>query len=126
MNPKQFLTIGGWALLLVAILGSIGILGPTADQSLFGEMWVFNPGENWAHFILGVVALLAAMTLGHESQKMLVGLVGLLALVTGIWGFFLAKDMPNFFGANLENPLDSILHLAIALWAYMSMKDAKE
>ncbi|MBI4032279.1 hypothetical protein HY374_01070 [Candidatus Berkelbacteria bacterium] len=125
MNPKQFLTIGGWVLLLVAILGAIGILGPTADKSIFGDAWVFTAGENWAHFILGVVALLAAMTLGAESQKMLVGLVGLIALVVGVWGFFLGSDTPNFYGANLENPLDNILHLAIAVWAYMSMKDAK-
>ena len=70
MNPKQFLVIGGIILLLVGILGFVGILGPTASDSIFGATWYFDNAENWAHAVLGIVALLlfAQFDLGHEGQ----------------------------------------------------------
>ncbi|MEK9147909.1 MAG: hypothetical protein AAB650_00555, partial [Patescibacteria group bacterium] len=57
MNPKQFLQIGGVVLVLVGILGFVGVIGPTAESSLFGGAWWFDNAENWAHLVLGVVAL---------------------------------------------------------------------
>lgn len=113
MNAKQFLQIGGVVLLLVGILGFIGVIGPTADQSIFGDFWWFDNGENWAHTILGIVALIASMSLGMGAQKMLTQLVGVLALFFGVYNFF----SESFYGANLESPADLILHLVIAIWA---------
>lgn len=118
-SAKGFLIYGGIVLLLVALGGFFGIVGPTPGQSLFGDYWVFTTGENWAHLILGVVALLAAFVLKSESQQQwLVYAVGALALVVGVLGFFLSSEMPNFLGANLENPLDNLLHLIVAIWAF--------
>ena len=34
--------------------------------------------------------------------------------------------MPNFYGANLENPLDNILHLVIGVWAVLAWRGAKK
>jgi len=63
------------------------------------------------------------MALKNEAaQKKLVMLLGILALLVGVWGFV----SPNFLGANLENPLDNILHLAIGAWALMSVKGGKK
>ena len=120
MNPKQFLVIGGAVLVLVALLGFFGVVGPGAEQSLFGETWIFTQGENWAHLVLGIVALVAAFVLPHGVQKWLTILVGLLALIVAVWGFTLPAEMPNFFGANLENPADNILHIVIAVWAFLA------
>ncbi|MBI2598888.1 hypothetical protein HYW40_01600 [Candidatus Curtissbacteria bacterium] len=118
MNPKQFLTIGGAVLVLVAILGYIGIIGPTMEQSIFGEAWYFDNGENVAHLVLGVVALGAAFLASAGMQKMLTMLVALVALFFGLYGFIAGPGPANTFGlANLENPLDNVLHLAIAAWA---------
>jgi uncharacterized membrane protein HdeD (DUF308 family) len=118
VNPKQFLQIGGVVLLLVGILGFIGVIGPTPDKSLFGEAWYFDNPENWAHTILGIVALIAAFSLPAASQKMLTMLVGLLAIFFGVYNIF----STNFLGANLESPTDMILHFAIGIWAlYASM-----
>lgn len=121
MNPKSFLTIGGVVLVLVAILGFIGVIGPTAEKSIFGDSWWFDNGENWAHLVIGAIALICAYTVGAAGQKMLVTLVGILALLVGVIGFF----GPNFLGSNLENPADNILHIVIGLWALLSMGGKK-
>ena len=125
MNPKQFLTLGGIVLVLVGVLGMIGILGPTEDASIFGSAWWFDTGENWAHLILGVVALIAAFALKPDMQKPLTLVVGIAALLVGVIGFLLSSEAPNFLGANLENPLDNILHLIVGIWAVWAWKGAK-
>ena len=89
MNPKQFLVWGGIVLVLVGVLGFVGLIGPTAEASLFGEAWWFDIGENWAHLVLGVVALIAAYALkSADAQKWLVVLVGLLALFFAAYNIF--------------------------------------
>ena len=114
MNPKQFLQIGGLVLVLVGLLGFFGLIGPTEESSVFGSAWWFDNGENWAHTILGVVALIAAFALKSESaQKNLVILVGVLGLFFAVYNIF----SNSFLGANLENPLDMILHLVVGVWA---------
>ncbi|MBI4022650.1 DUF4383 domain-containing protein [Candidatus Berkelbacteria bacterium] len=126
MNPKMFLTWGGWVLVLVAILGAIGVIGPTADQSLFGESWYFDAAENWAHLIIGLVGLAAAMWTDAGMQRTLTWIVGIVALIIGLWGWFLSGDAPNFYGANLENPLDNILHLVVGIWALWAVMGKEE
>ncbi len=125
MNPKQFLMIGGVVLLVVGLAGFFGILGPTSGQSIFGGAWYFDNAENWAHTVLGVVALIVAFALPAGMQAGVTLLVGIIGLVVGVWGFLLPAGSPNFFGANLENPLDNILHLAVGLWAILSWRGAK-
>lgn len=128
MNPKQFLQIGGAVLLLVAILGFFGIIGPTPEDSIFGESWYFTTPENWAHLILGVVALIASVALKDaKAQMILVMAVGVLALAFGVINLFLSGDeMPNFYSANLENPADTILHFAVGIWAIASAMMGKK
>ena len=123
MNSKQFLIYGGAILVLVGIFGFVGLIGPTADKSMFGSTWWFDNGENWAHLILGVVALLAAFTFPAKAQKPLVMLVGLLAIFFAIYNTFSTK----FLGANLESPADLILHAVVGIWAlWASMMGGKK
>jgi len=113
-TPKGFLQVGGAVLLLVGILGYVGVIGPTPDSSLFGEFWYFDNAENIAHTVLGIVALAAAFLLKDAGmQKTLVMIVGVIALLVGIYGFI----TPSLLGANLENPADNILHLVVGAWA---------
>ena len=118
--------IGGVVLVLVAILGFVGPIGPTAEDSIFNANWYFDNGENWAHLVLGVVALIAAYTLGAMAQKWLTVLVGLLGIVIGLWNLALPAEMPNFYGAGLQNPADTILHLVVGAWALLSAWMCKE
>ena len=111
-NVKTFLTYGGWVLVIVGILGFF-LIGPT-EASLFGNSWWFDNAENWAHLVLGVVALLLVYVVkNNELNKWVTILVGLFALIATVSGFL----NPNFLGANLENPLDNILHLVVGVWA---------
>lgn len=118
MNPKQFLTYGGAILVVVAVLGFIGVIGPTPDK-LFGATWWFDNKENWAHLVLGAVALLAAFTFPDNVQKPLVMVLGVVGVLVGLYSLF----SQSFLGANLENPMDTLLHLAVGAWAlYASMR----
>jgi hypothetical protein len=121
-TPNGFLKIGGAVLVLVALLGFFSVIGPTPADSIFGDAWYFDNGENWAHLILGVVGLIAAFTLSASMQKTLVMLLGIIGVLVGIYSIF----SQSFLGANLENPADTILHLAVGAWAlYASMRKPK-
>lgn len=121
LNPKQFLTIGGAVLVLVGIYGFVGLIGPTADQSIFGSNWWFDNGENWAHLIIGVVGLVAAFAFPMSINKPLVMLLGLLGIFVGVYNIFSTK----FLGANLESPADLLLHLVVGAWALWASMGGK-
>lgn len=117
MNPKQFLQIGGVVLLLVGILGFIGVIGPGPD-SLFGSPWYFDNAENWAHAVLGIVALIAAYAFPAKTHKPIVMLVGILGILFGLYSLFgPVTEGANFMGAQLQNPADTILHFVVGIWA---------
>ncbi|MBI2627010.1 MAG: hypothetical protein HYW77_02085 [Parcubacteria group bacterium] len=120
MNPKTFLKLGGTILVLVGILGMVNILGPTENDSIFGPSWWFDDAENWAHLVLGIIALLAAFVLPAGMQRGLVMLLGIVGVLIGLYSLF---GKTEFYGANLENPADSVLHLIVGIWAlWASMK----
>ena len=114
LTPNGFLKVGG---IVLVVLGVLGYLLP--DGQILGDRWYLTPGENIAHLVLGVVALAAAYTVPEGAQRGLVGVVGLVALLFAVWGFMVAGEpAPNWYGiANLENPLDNLLHLVVAVWA---------
>lgn len=125
MNATQFLQIGGAILIIVGIVGFLGIIGPTPEDSIFGENWFFNNVENFAHLVLGIVAIIASYSIGNLAQKWLAAIVGIAGILVGIYGLFSFE----LFGAHLENPMDTILHITIgawALWAAMKTKEMPE
>jgi hypothetical protein len=116
VNPKQFLQIGGVVLLLVGILGFVGVIGPTVEDSIFGEDWWFDNGENWAHTILGVAGILASFVFPAAAQRGLVFLIGIAGIYFGVYNLF----SEDFLGTNLETPLDAILHFVVGGWALLA------
>ncbi len=124
MNSKQFLTLGGAVLLLVGILGMIGVIGPTPAQSIFGSTWWFDGPENIAHTVLGIAGLFAAFVFPKMWQKYLTVLLGVVAVVVGLYSLAMGSML---YGANLENPADTILHLVVGAWAlYASLVGDKK
>jgi hypothetical protein len=118
-TPKGFLTWGGAALLLLGIVGYLGIL----TESSFPSFW-FDSGENIAHTFLGIVALAIVFVPGLNTvfapyYRWIVILLGIVALFFAVYGFYVGGNaVPNTFGAaNLESPLDDILHLVVGAWA---------
>ncbi len=120
-TPKNFLLIGGVVLVLVGVLGFF-LIGPTEEDSIFGSAWWFDNAENYAHLVLGVVALIAAFALPAGSQKALVVIVGIVGILVGLYGFY----SESLLGANLENPADNILHLVVGVWALASAMGKSE
>lgn len=119
MNSKQFLMWGGVVLLA---LGVIGFIAP----DLLGKTLYFDSAENYAHTILGIVAIAAAYVLTASTQRTLVGIVGIVTLFFGIWGFVVGgRAAPNFYGVTNLEFLDNIVHLVIAVWAYLAMRGDK-
>ena len=116
MNTKQFLVIGGIILLLIALLGFFGVIGPTAADSAFGETWFFDNGQNWAHTIVGVLALILAFAAPAIVQKWVVVLIGIIGVLLGVYSIF----TPNFLGLMLQNPTDTILYFIIGIWALLA------
>ena len=123
MNPKNFLLLGGIVLILVGVLGFIGILGPTPDKSIFSNAWWFDNAENWAHLVLGIVALIVLYATGEALQSTITLLVGILAILVMLYGFLIGEGL---WGANLENPLDNVLHLVVGVWALWAWWGAKK
>lgn len=118
MNPKQFLIVGGAVLVLVGILGFVGPIGPTASASIFGNFWWFDVYENWAHLVLGIVALIASVLLSSMLQKYLVVIVGIVGLFFGVYSLVLSSNgAADFYGAMLQNPADTALHFIVGIWA---------
>lgn len=122
MNPKQFLQIGGAILVLLGVVGFVGIIGPTPEESVFGDIWWFDNGENWAHLVIGVAGLAATFVLSANYQKLLVRVLGIVGVLVGLYSLVIG---PNFLGANLENPADTILHLAVGAWALLASMRSK-
>ena len=122
MNPRQFLIAGGAVLLLLGIIGYLNVFNRESTPFF----WL-DAGENLAHTVLGVVALAAVFVPGLNDAlaplyRWIVILVGVLALFFAVYGFLQAgAPEPNTFGvANLENPADNILHLVVAIWAFVA------
>lgn len=114
MNPKQFLQWGGVVLVLVALLGFFNVIGPTAADSIFGPTWWFDSGENWAHLVLGVVALALAFGAPANLQRPIVIVLGVVGVLVGLYSLVVSEML---LGANLENPMDTLLHVVVGAWA---------
>jgi len=113
-TPKGFLTIGGVVLIVVGLLGFF-LTGPTAADSIFGDAWWFDNGENWAHLVLGIVALVLVYAVKHDDvNKWVTAALGVVGVLIGLYSLVIGT---GFLGANLENPADSILHLVVGAWA---------
>jgi len=121
MNSKQFLLWGGVVLLALGIIGFI-----EGSGKLLGDTLWFDNAENYAHTLLGTVAIAAAYVLTASTQRTLVGIVGIVTLFFGIWGFVVGgRAAPNFYGVTNLEFLDNIVHLVVAVWAYLAMRGDK-
>ncbi|MEK7115026.1 MAG: hypothetical protein AAB847_01565 [Patescibacteria group bacterium] len=118
ITSKSFLVWGGWTLLILGVLGFI-------FPNIGGEYLNFSKVENWAHALLGILALTIGYGIKDNRILKAVSIIfGVAGLIFGIWGFIVAGNpSPNFYGdVNLNNPIDNIIHLTIAVWALITSK----
>jgi len=115
VSPKKFLQIGGVILLI------LGVLGFLVERPLGNDLIIFTPGENYAHVVLGIVALILAPAPLGELKRWVVALVGIVALYFAVAGFLVRGVPPmNYYGvANLEL-VDDVIHLVVGVWALVA------
>ena len=121
MYPRLFLSAGGSVLLLLGVMGYANVFTEAGSPSF----WLDGP-ENIAHTGLGLLALAAVFVPGLNTvlaphYRTIVGLVAVIALFFGAYGFLLPTGSsadPNTFGiANLESPSENLLHLVVGIVA---------
>jgi hypothetical protein len=120
IRSAHFFLLGSGAVLLIAGgIGFLGLVGPTPEQSIFGNIWFFT-----GLLILAAVFLVDA----DVPRRQLTIIVGYLAFCVAVASFFLpavGTYPPGNLGyvGNLENPADTILHLVLTVWAFWSVVD---
>ncbi len=118
MRTKQFLMIGGIILVVLALLGFVNFR--------IGDTLYFDSAENWAHLVLGVVALSAAYYANADMQRVLGYIFAVVALYFGIHGFILhSHDAPNYYGVTNLEYLDDVIHVVVGLWALWAVMEKK-
>lgn len=117
MRPKHFLIYGGALLLILGAVGFIGVIGPKAETSIFKEVWYFDYAENWAHIVIGALALLLGFLVPARIQKPIAVLLGLMAIAVGVYSIFI----PQFFSATFQNPIDITFNMLIGIWAIFTV-----
>ena len=119
LTPKGFLMYGGIVLIIVGLFSYLPFLNSPAT-SIFGRYWWFDGTEGVVHILLGVVAIAASYVLDEELARWLTIVVAIVALLFAVLGLFLDQGpttLTNIGPANLESPMDTILHLVVFLWA---------
>ena len=121
MYPRLFLSVGGSILVLISVVGYANTYTET------GSPWFWLDGtENAVHGALGLAAIGAVhlpglKTVAAPHLRVLTGLLGAFLLAAALYGFTLPAGSaahPNAIaGANLENPVDNLMHLVIGLVA---------
>lgn len=120
-TPRGFLILGGMALLLLGIVGFLNIFTTSG--------FYLTVGENFAHVGLGLMGLAVVFVPGLNTAldayyRSIVIVAGVIALFFAVYGFMLPAGNPptvlNTFGlANLEF-VDSVIHLLVAVWAFIA------
>ncbi|OWK27014.1 MAG: hypothetical protein US76_01195 [Parcubacteria group bacterium GW2011_GWA2_38_13b] len=117
MNANFFLKFGGLALIILAILGFVGVTGPTASDSIFGSVWWFDAAECWALMVVGVISLIVGYVATENFQKPFALAVGLLSILFAAWTKYVD---PEFLGINIEFPIDLVWYSIFGLWGALS------
>ena len=115
MQIRRFTRFFSFLLFVIGILGLTGILGPSPEQSIFGQTWWFDPFTIWVFLVIGIFGFLVAYDLSIFFQRyynVLLGLIGVFMSIVSIS----ARETPLI---HLEYPADSIFFMimgAAALW----------
>lgn len=109
---------------MLVLLGTVGYAHVFTEAGS-PTFWL-DDAENMAHTGLGLAAVAAVLLPGLNTAlaphyRLIVGLIAVVALFFGAYGFLLAPGSsadPNTFGvANLESPADNLLHLVVGIVA---------
>jgi hypothetical protein len=105
---RIFLATYGIAMLVIALLGYVGLLGPTSARSIFHQFWWYTQDMSLAYGIIGLIALVGAYFFSYFFQLILVLLVSLPGLAAGL----LFISQVSLAAQANTSAGDALLHLA--------------
>lgn len=113
-NPKNFLTVIGYILVVAGILGFIRVLGPTSQQSIFGSyLWLSTP-LSLIYFVAGIVSLYVAYAMMEASVVLpLTFAMGAAGFFIGLYGLFWSSKI---FGIELGGVIANLFYLIAGIW----------
>jgi len=115
---KYLLTIGGYIVALLGFFGLVHILGPSANNSIFGSSFYFDTAGAWSYLVFGVLGAIVGYAWNQTWLRWIVGIVGAYVLVLGIVGLFMSSGV--FLGMHwaLAN---AIFNIVIGIWAVLGV-----
>ncbi len=125
MKLKTVLIVTGIFFILLGILGFVRVLGPTSQESIFGELWWLDKTENWSHLVVGLVSVIFGLFAQDSGKKIWGWLYGILLVVVSIYSIITS----HLLKVNLEVPVEEVLYFTIGdivLWATVNSNKAKK
>lgn len=113
MTTYHYLKFGGLILVVLAVLGAAGILGPTADQSIFGQGWWMGYSEIVIYGLLGIADMVVAHKASSLIQYRMVLIIGFLSLLMAGHTFIVRQPV---VWAEFQIPGDLTFFLFFAIW----------
>ena len=117
MKFKTFLILINGFALFQGVIGLLGLGG--VEQSIFGDYLYADNVENIAHTLVGLAGIAAAVWGSLKIQVEYGYFLAFFALIMGVISAF--GPVPEgvyVIGAQLQNPGDTIIHLASGLITY--------
>jgi hypothetical protein len=115
INSKNFLIVVGLGSLALGLLSFVGILGPTAGQSIFGNRWWLDTTQGFVHVILGVASIICGFALSSDKQRGAVWLLGAISVI----GALVSLIFKHYLSGNLVEPVEEALYFTtgnLGLW----------
>ena len=104
--------MGDNATLFNKVLGVLTlVLGVAGFVPAVAGLVTLEAYDNYAHLVLGVVALGIAFKASEDINSTFAKVAGVIAIIFGVWGFV----SPGSLGVSFTM-LENILHLALGIW----------
>ena len=112
-SSKRFLNGIGYILIVGAILGLIGILGPTSGASIFGSYLWLSYSVSLIYLVAGIASVFTAYILPENIVTTLTFGIGITAFFVGLYGLLWGSKI---LGISLEGPIGNLFNLAVGVW----------
>ena len=121
-SPKNFLKIIGYILIVGAVLGFIGILGPTPGRSIFGTYWWLSERISLIYLVTGIVSLYSAYAMPASITMPLAFGLGAATFFVGLYGLIWSS---RILGIDLAGPIGNLFNLIVGSWGVWSVSSER-
>lgn len=116
--PRKFLEVIGYIFIVGAILGFIGVLGPTSSNSIFGAFWWLSYPVSLIYLVTGIVSVYSAYAMADEIVVPLAFTIGVVGFFVGLYGLVWSS---RIMGINLPGGLGGLFNLIVGGYGVWSV-----